>query len=280
MTKERYFESFLKRRLPKVLIPFMIAIVLYWGYYALCGEIYSPLYVLKSFFSEAPFVSHSWFIIAILLFYLVYWTGMALQKRLVPGRGKNAFLIGFLTVFVLIWMVVCLKRGFGSHWGTTIQALVIGVTWAAFEKKLAGLFRRFWFPMAVLCWGAFLAINIFWASMVKYIHFHPVAILRTVETSVYVLGMLLITMKVKFGNRVLRFLGKISLEFYLIHGLITNLLTLLGMPPIPLLFAALALSTVAAYLFHLLDEAILSRLGLGSGPKTGGRQDARLTERT
>ncbi len=260
LTREGYFDGFLRRRLPKVMIPYGIAILLYWGYHALAGEVYSPLYVLDSLVNGAPIVSSSWFIIVILVFYMVFWAGMALQRRLVPGKGKNAFLIGVVAVFALVWMYICQGRDFLSYWFTTVHILVIGIVWAIYKEKLSGIFHRFWLPLTVVCWGSVFFINNCWEWLSGFLPFHPVAFLRMLETPLYVFGVLLAAMKLKFGNAPLRFLGKISLEIYLTHGLFIDLFSRLGVPEIPAVFATLAASVAAAYLFHRLNEAILTRL--------------------
>ena len=71
--------------------------------------------------------------------------------------------------------------------------------------------------------------------------------------------MLLLTFKLRIGNLILHFLGKNSLEIYLIHGiLVTAMLHFLPPEAQPYVFMSLLLGgTLAlAWLFHLLFSRI------------------------
>ena len=80
----------------------------------------------------------------------------------------------------------------------------------------------------------------------------------------FVIAVLLIMMKLRFKNPVLSFLGKISLEIYLIHGLFLETLRGTGKTNIEnnlsYLLACITCAVVSAFLVHMLDKVIVGLL--------------------
>ncbi len=89
---EAYLSSFLVKRMSKILIPYLIANIMYIIGYTLLGKKIRLMEVLKSFTTGDPFVLFSWYMISIFFFYLeFYLVHRFCKKKLLVFWGHISF---------------------------------------------------------------------------------------------------------------------------------------------------------------------------------------------
>ena len=233
LTKKNYAPTILKRRIPSVLVPYLILVVLYWLANGLMGTSYPLSQVLLSLVNGKPVVTYSWYILCILVFYANYW----LSLRLFSARLRAMAL--YHGASVLVWVFLCKALGYGEYWYNATISFPLGILWAQYEQRLSHWLQKRYFAALTLSAILFAAgyvlalmglkrdvyVSAFWTACLGCIAF-----------------VVLLMMKCGLGNPVLRFLGQISFELYGIHGLVMLLLqpwehTLFG-PALILLTAA------------------------------------------
>ncbi len=215
-----YRQSFLKRRLPSVLIPFALFAVLYWLVYYSLGKVYTFHDLISDIRMGIPFVAYSWFLIAILFFYLFFWIFMNLF------REKH---IHWMPVAACGWYClyafICIKLKYLIFWYDSAHLIPFGMFCAVYEEKILQVLKNkilytVFLITAVLSWivstyfyayGFPMSIQLFYFLSLSRIFFFAVMFL-------------LLQLKIENKNPVLRYVGKISLEVYLIHGLVFYLL--------------------------------------------------------
>lgn len=124
--KEQYKQNFLIRRLPSVLIPYLIAIMVYWFFDFFMGIKHNVNYVLSSFINGDPIVDNSWYIITIVIFYVFFWLFMCLCKN----KMHLSFI--YASIWYCAYALFCFKMRYGAWWYISTQCLVIGMLWASF----------------------------------------------------------------------------------------------------------------------------------------------------
>jgi len=209
---DSYRKGFILKRIPSVLIPYIIMTAIYWLMNLISGRFYSLKDILIAIFNGSPIVSHSWYIINILLFYVVYWLLMLVFK-------KHYFLIILGgTVWYFLYAVFCTKMGYGRWWYNASHLLIVGMFWATYERKILDLIDKSYFVIAPAICCAFIILLLFKGKIAALIKL-PSIIITLFTVILFILCVIMFAMKVQIGNKVLGFLGDISLEIYLSQGI-------------------------------------------------------------
>ena len=203
-TKPGYGKTLLKRRIPAILVPFLVLIPLYWLVYWVIGTPWSAAQVLKSLVSGSPIVRYGWYTQCQILLYLVF-------ALCAPVFAPRSMPVGVL-ILTLGLALGLMLLGYGPYWYYSIPAFPAGLFWAAWEDRLLPrMDRKYWLWLVL----SFLSFGACFAGALKT--FHTVLYWGTAFTLPLV--MVLVLRKGAFRNPVLDFLGGISFEIYSIHGL-------------------------------------------------------------
>lgn len=240
--KENYLDHFLKKRLVTVLIPFYLINTIYVLYSAWNQE-FTALQG-KDLAKELAFrlsgiklaSGNEWFMVVIAFLYLFFYLFFKYLKQPVAFVLMAVVIIAYSVFGVyrdhnsLEWWVQ------GEWWYNTVSLFYFGLLFAKFEKTLLKGMRKVYYvitPVAII--GAVYAYK--FANKILYTYSYygefDSSLTRTevlqhrgyclgtqiLAMVVFVLAVLLVMMKMHFDNAVLGFLGKISLEIYLIHDL-------------------------------------------------------------
>lgn len=207
-----YKKGFLLKRIPSVLIPYLVATLVYWGGYAVAGAGSSVTYMLTSIISDHTMVANAWYVMNILAFYVFFYLLMLVCKR------KRGLMVAGGVLFAFLWTFFCMKMDLGIWWYNATLTIGLGMFWAAYEEKILEVIEKGATGFFLLSTAAFL------------LSFHELEKVGSILPDLYVpmervisilfLFMILgFSMKFKVGNKVLYFIGDISYELYLVHGL-------------------------------------------------------------
>lgn len=210
MTSENYQKRFLRRRLPKILLPYAAVTFLYWLLSVIQGTPYSLQEIFTAILWGSPIVAFSWYIVCICCFYVAF----SLFMRICKDNYRRMILCA--GIWFVVYLAVCLLLGYGTWWYLTPHLLVFGMLWATCEARLVPAIKARYSRVTLLITGGFLVFFI-----LKLIIGSGVAanILVMIFSVFFVVSMLLLTMKYRIKSRIFGFLGRISLDVYLLHGL-------------------------------------------------------------
>ena len=201
LSKENYRSSFLKKRFTKILIPYLLFTFLYYFYYLSIGETKSISDVIVGIVQGDPIVSYSWYILEIIVLYLFFYIFMHFGKN-----KKNIMIISNCVLYVMM-LTFYRVNGYANFWFDSTHMFVIGILWASYEKTLIECSFRFRYVLLGLS-----AIGI-------AITFGKMNMISFFEIFYFVL-FILVFIELQITNGFLKLLGNISMEIYLIHGLI------------------------------------------------------------
>lgn len=247
--KPHYAKTILTRRIPSVAAPYLVFILLYWGFSAAAGAPYTGMEVLASLVNGKPIVSYSWYILCILVFYGNYWLSALVFRKRFGG------LVAWHFLFAAVWVLLCRAWGYEEYWYNAAISFPLGIFWAAYEEKLTPWVRKHYALVLLLSFALFggsyalalvgmkrdVYVSLFWLACTGFLVF-----------------MVLVLMKCTFGSPVLRFLGQISFELYGIHGLVMMLFRQTE-APLPRAAAVLGVSIGAAWLLHRCFQWLLGK---------------------
>ena len=211
---DRYRKGFILKRIPTILIPYIIITAIYWLMYFIGDKYYSLKDIGIAIVNGSPIVSHSWYIICILAFYVVFWLIMTTCR-------KHYFLMILCgTVWYFLYAVFCVKMGYGSWWYNASHLLIVGMFWATYEKPILELLYRTYQFFAPFTWFSFVVLFLFHGKIAAIVNLPYISLILTLVTAIlFVLSVIMFSLKVQIGNKILEFLGEISLEIYISQGL-------------------------------------------------------------
>lgn len=240
-----YEKRFLKNRLLSVLVPYLTVTLIYKLIYRVPAS-----EVFAGFFNGNSIVRFSWYVHHILTFYIAFYLFM----RLLGQRKLPMALV--MSLAAVLWVAYTMSHWYPTNWYGTSHILVLGIIWANWEEPLTKwLAERRRVKMLLLT-----AVFLFFYAVSRNRGGIPELLLKDVMYVCFVMMVLGVLMKVQFGSPVLSFLGSISFELYLFHGLVMNLLAQWNCPDSWFCLAVPAISIVCAYLSHLVFSKILSLL--------------------
>lgn len=211
---EGYLKTFFRKRIVKILFAYMIFICIYLIYYFVSGTFKSFDDIITFTKSGSLIVSHSWYIIDIIILYAAFYIIAKIFKE------NYKFIIigmyGFVTFLTLI--MICFEMS--EFWYVSIFSLCFGMSYKIIQEKIDNKnIKKYYIIIAVI----FIIFEILQFIINKMYDSIPitiiVAILKNVACISFTFLIINIGKYIQFKNPIFKFLGKISLELYLIHGL-------------------------------------------------------------
>lgn len=202
--------SLVLRRLLRLLIPYWCCTLLYLLAYLIFGieptVTITPLNVLLSVFSVKHIAEFSWYVSAILAVYMLFFLCMKCAK-------KHAALVLLILLTGLFFVVPDL-------WETFV-AFPVGMLVAQYESEILRRFNRFpkrfaAYAVCVVLLGVCFYLKIRGQSMGSQLLMNAS---DAVGGILFCLPVYLLLTKVKLGGKPAALFGRISYEFYLLHGL-------------------------------------------------------------
>lgn len=125
----------------------------------------------------------------------------------------------------------------GEWWYNSIILFPLGLLFGKHEKRVTGFLKKgYWFWLIVSFAAFFLLFQQSewlinnrwgyygeWGDPLKVVHRLMSAGIQWLVAFVFVACGFLMMMKVRFGNKALAWLGTVTLDFYLIHGIFVEL---------------------------------------------------------
>ena len=275
-TKDNYLDGFLAKRLPRIILPFLVTNIIYLLTLSV-DRISEVRHLFTSIFGFTLINTNAWFIVELIILYVAFYICLKKTKT-----ESAAFLKLF--IFTIIFVIVCLLLGhdntsvnghwfMGEWWYNTTLIFMMGMYFARFEAKIKGFMRKHFANLLLLA----IALLVGWLILEEYVlrtygynqewKYHPgypekllTLVTQIILCMLFMLVLLLVNMKIQFKNMALKFLGGISFEIYLIHDVFrwSFFSGVDGdMPDAEYMALTFAASIVCAWLLSLADKFIL-----------------------
>lgn len=235
-TKPNYLVDFPKKRILPVLFSSYIVIALYYIFRMIQGEQFSIITIFI-YLSQIRLCNvNGWFVVTLPIVYLIFY--FSFKKSNNDQKG-----ITFTTIGILLYIFIgtCIDHNTwfftGEWWYNSIYGFVFGMIFAQKEDKIIfHIKKHFWFYL-ILSFALMHPLYMFskyCSGFVSYYgeNFAPdtkiirrwVCLISDLFASFsFMFFILLLNLKLKIGNKILDFMGTITLEFYLVHGLFVEL---------------------------------------------------------
>ena len=206
---ESYFMGFLFRHLWKLFTTvFLVAILWSLSLYIIVGK--SVSYYLSSIKSGDTFIPNTWFVYVLSLLYLFYYITFGWLKS---KRFLYSLLLLLLLIVLYVWMTACI--GFGSFWYSSVFAFWMGVFFPILEYKSTKTIEiRFATKYILICTMTIVILS----TALYSLYVHPIVYAPFLCTLFPVFLYLTLCVTGLPQNELIDFVGRISYELYVVHG--------------------------------------------------------------
>ncbi len=231
--------------------------------------------------------SQMWYIVEVLILYVLFYVVF----RLIKNRDAACIVYG---ICVMLLITFSLRLGHdtttptqglwfhGEWWYNTTLMVWVGIMFARWEEQILGLIRKFY----GLVFMVFVVLSVFlynrtiymlqnkgywveWDGYPGYKEKWQTLGVQFLFVFVVIITVVILTQKIRFGNKILDFLGEIALELYLIHNLF--LLYTPGSNRVIYILTCYTLSILSAVVLHMIDRKLI---GLMRGSRKESVQDS------
>ena len=248
--KDGYAVSIITKRVPKVLIHFDIAVLIFFALGWLTGKKYPIAKLLRSLIGIDGVGNSVWFITVILILYIVTFAVFVfVRKRVILGTA--------LTTLISAVIVILFMR-FRAHeywWYDTLMCYPLGMWYAIAKEKIdKALIPSFGKWLA--CTAS--AIAVFVALRQLRFGLNGSRTVFIFEALVFALVIVFVSMRMSVNNSVLRWFGNHVFSVYILQRIPMIILTYFGMNGNPFLFSAacFAITIVIAELFDRMTDRL------------------------
>lgn len=260
-----YTKGFLSKHLPKLLVPLLVLTIIYTLFFINEGFYYGrPSFtfnlVVDLFLNNGFYVVYNaWFVLELLLLYIVFFLSFRFGKK---NGGVSCCVILTLVLMCAFYMLSTYKE-WTNFWYYSTFAFAVGVIYAEYKENIDTFLKKHFkavtyilFPMLICTMIAFFAIKKGTENKVGITSAENIVL-----TPLFLLSLMVLLTKVQPGcKKIWSFIGEISYELYLVHGLMYLLLYTSDSSTesqFIFSFGVMALSIVAATIIHYIDFVIL-----------------------
>lgn len=277
-TKENYLKGFfIRRALHPLLLLFITDAVLIF----LVTFFPRNFPEVSSFIIPTPFHmggavlvnEYSWFIYSLLFLYAAFLIGFRIfSKHRLPA-------IIFVILATVAYILFCDWWMYGNWWYNSILLFPIGLLFAAYEKRLVPVMQKHYCKAMIITPVLFLLfflcaehLSMFLGIFGIQLSYFPMKwmtlLSETAAATLFVFSLILLGMKIQFGNKILAFFGAITAELYLVHSIFLRVFVtsfeqsgFATIDSLPLyILVILGLSTAVSYGLFLLNKFIVNKV--------------------
>lgn len=240
--------GFFKKRLPKVLFPYVATMAIYWVIYAINGDEKGIGALMSEHYHSDRGISFLWFVFV----YLAWTLFFGLSLRVIK---QDKMILAVSRLFAEGFAMLCLLTIPYFFWVyDTILLIPIGCAWQYYEKTIIGWIQKHYYPFLGVCIIGFVG-----SCLAKT---HPVLLIPAYMCSAILFVVLLnvMTMKQRPQGKALAFLGDVSYEIYVLHGIPITFLK--GIVPYESAWtlAVLLVTVIGAFVMHGIGNRTWNRM--------------------
>ncbi len=231
-----YLDGFITGRLLKIVVPYIICCILYIPFNNFS---FSSIICLETWKHDCPFLPSSWFVIVIFIEYLFFYFVARIFSEV-----KNAIISTYFLSFVLIFVLICLD--FRSWWWKDLICFNFGMSISFHEEYLRRLLLN---KKMLLVLGGLLLFVLNLPELIN-ISSNFLLPIRVFLLPIFVWQLVCYT---KYTwNSILKWLGNISYEIYLVHtAILIYLYNTLGINSFLLIILTYTFTIISALLLNI-----------------------------
>ena len=216
--KEDYLDNFLSKRLSRILIPFIFISSIYLIYRNINGQALTITFFVDLFKKGSTVIYNGWFVDIIILMYVFFY----ISFKMFSNRTISILIN---TILIVVYIVLAIRLEYGFWWYNSSLPFVLGLLWAKNKNSIDEILNKYYF-IVLVCITGLLFISHQYDIVYKKLHLvdsYSYAFAANIDNVIFTIFFILIVRKIDFSNKYLLFLGRVSFELYMIHGLVISI---------------------------------------------------------
>ena len=216
--KKNYLNNFLTKRLARVVIPALFVSGIYIVYFVFNKQILPISYFVNLFVKGGTVIANGWFVDVIILLYVFFYISFK-----VFSDSRSAIFCN--TIFVIIYIVLAIILKYDFWWYNSTLPFIVGLIWGKYKVDIDTLLNNNYFILLMLLTGL-LFISHHYSFLLERLDAsskYSLALAANLDNVIFTIFFMLVVRKINFSNKYLLFLGKVSFELYMIHGLVMSI---------------------------------------------------------
>jgi len=211
-----YLDNFFRKRLLKILVPFISIWMIYLIYrIGVNKESINFDYFIKLFTVGKTVIYNGWFIDVIILIYIFFY----LSFKFVENK-RVAIIIN--SIFIIIYIIIAIKLHYSFWWYNSVLTFILGLVWAKNKDKIDEIIDNNLFTIMISTTFLMFVFHNYDIVLIKLglTSSYMYALAANMDNLIFTLYFTLLVKNINFENKYLLALGGISFELYMIHGLV------------------------------------------------------------
>ena len=216
--KEGYLDNFLVKRLSRVIVPVIFVSGIYIVYFISNKYVITINYFINLFVKGSTIIANGWFVDIIILLYVCFYVSFKIFSN-----RTIAILVN--TILIVGYIILATKLGYDFWWYNSSLPFALGLIWAKYNKEIDKVLSDYYFICIILV-TCLLFISHQYSFILKKLSLvddYSYGFAANIDNIIFTVFFILIVRKIDFSNKYLLFLGKISFELYMIHGLVISI---------------------------------------------------------
>lgn len=277
-SKDNYLKGFVKKRFSTILIPFYACIFVFVLFALFTRKSFTTSELIAVLTGWNLINSHMWYVVEIAILYLAFFV----IYKTIRNRNIATIVMSCVVLLMTIGSLLLGHKGMtiwfsGEWWYNTTFLFIIGILVSKNEEAVMAFAKRYYkilLPVFIvfsigLGIATQYALNTwsYWNEYPGYPGYKEKFLCLIIQLPWVIcttITSLLLMLKLKFGNRVLKFLGSISLELYLIHNLFLTGLTdntIASIPSVAMLIIFTYICSIAmAFVLSGIDKYLVAAI--------------------
>lgn len=196
------------RRIIFLLIIYFATTILYTAFYTIVEhQDIGVSDLILSLANGKPIPNSIWYLAVLILLYLLYWIFFGLFKSF----EKSCL---FLLLSITVMNVCFIRFNYPYYWYYSNYAFLLGTVWSEYKVKIDGFLKSYYYHAFVVGIAAFALFYV----LPVFVGYD--ALCRMIVTVIFPVLLVLILYKISISCKVWVFIGRISLEIYLLHVMV------------------------------------------------------------
>ncbi len=206
--KENYAKTFPQKRILPYYVKYLIFLAIYIVFRLIQHVEWDWTTFGLSFLWGRTYISNGWYLQTTLLIYLAFWVAY------LPKNKKATYAILSATFVLYVLLCILTKRYYEAYF---VIGVPMGYLWAMYQEKIDKfLDKHYWWYLI-----AGIALSAGTIVLTRWVLTGDILVMFAHMVCSWIIGFtcLMILKKVPIRCKITRFLGEISLEVYVVHGI-------------------------------------------------------------
>lgn len=207
--------KFLWKKFKRMLVPYFLIWIIYFVTCFIRNKQVNPSECLADVLHLAYPGTPCWYFKVQLLLYVIFFVAFGIIMK--KANPKKKAIVA--TICILIYMAVAYYAGLEEYWYLTVIFFSIGLALGIYSEQVFSVLKKYGMLLLLLALLMFIVIQagVFFIGFKGF--YYPIQILLCILLNIICISAIV---RFRVGSIVLKFMANISLELYLIHGVMLS----------------------------------------------------------